>query len=105
VLRFEDSQAVGAFGDEHVDAIVGFGARVQAHAGARLIVHCHHGQSRSPAALFVLLAVALGPGREAEAFARPWPNRRLILVADARLARAGALVRELDGYRERFQPG
>jgi predicted protein tyrosine phosphatase len=114
VMSFEDSvlDAPGGFGPEQVDALVGLAQRAQAHpGGARLIAHCHHGQSRSPAALFVMLAATLGPGEESVAFrrarmaagGRPWPNRRMVLVADERLQRGGALVRELDAYRERFR--
>jgi hypothetical protein len=36
---------------------------------------------------------------------RPWPNRLIVEVADEGLGRGGALVRELDQYRDRFRPG
>lgn len=97
-----------------IDAIVAFLEEVLASAKdapVRLVVHCHHGQSRSPAAAFVALAMHLGQGNEAEAFAQMrraapgcWPNRLLVELADARLARNGALVRELDRFRTKFRP-
>jgi predicted protein tyrosine phosphatase len=50
-----------------------------------------------------------GAGREQEAFAallartvKPWPNRRMVGLADAGLARSGTLLQPLDAYRCRF---
>lgn len=55
-------------------------------------------QSRSPAAAFIALAIALGPGQEREAFkrtvraagGRPWPNRLIVEVADEARSRRRA---------------
>lgn len=80
------------------------------HAAAeptRLLVHCHMGVSRSTATGYVALALAAGPGREADAFGRllavtnkPWPNRLVVSLADAALACDGALLAPLDAYRD-----
>jgi predicted protein tyrosine phosphatase len=117
VLRVEDTVAgrgPDSFAASHLTRVVDLVARMEKSGpSARLLVHCHHGQSRSPAAAFIALAIALGPGQEREAFkrvvraagGRPWPNRLIVEVADEGLGRAGALVRELDRYRDRFRPG
>lgn len=74
--------------------------------GARLLVHCHMGVSRSTACAYTALAVHVGPGREAEALTRllaitnkPWPNKLVVELADATLDRGGALVAPLLDYR------
>jgi predicted protein tyrosine phosphatase len=111
VVRFRDTLVegvYGSFGEKELREVLGFieeaiaASRVEA---VRLIVHCHHGQSRSPAAAFIALALALGPGREHEAFKyvvarseNPWPNRLVIELADKALGRGGALLRELDAF-------
>jgi predicted protein tyrosine phosphatase len=78
-------------------------------ADSRLLLHCHAGASRSPAFAYGALAMARGPGREAEAFAdlltithKPWPNRRIIEALDNLLGRGGDLIQPLDSYRTRF---
>jgi predicted protein tyrosine phosphatase len=70
------------------------------------LVHCSAGVSRSGAAAYVLACVVMGPGREAEAMAhviqiKPsvFPNRRMVWLADAILARGGAMIA---GYRASF---
>lgn len=77
----------------------------------RLLVHCHQGQSRSPALAYAALALHLGPGREREAWkamraAAPncWPNGLLVAAADEQLGRGGALLAELEAFRRRFRP-
>ncbi len=68
-----------------------------------VLVHCEAGISRSTAAVVILAAALLGPGREREAVdvarrsvpgARP--NRLMVSLADAVLARHGALERALE---------
>jgi predicted protein tyrosine phosphatase len=65
----------------------------------RLLLHCHAGISRSPAAAMILLARHLGPGRELEAAAEVFrvrpaacPNLALLRAGDELLNRQGALV-------------
>lgn len=76
----------------------------------RLVVHCHMGQSRSPAFAYVTHALHLGPGREAEAFQRMrsstpgcWPNALLIELADEHLGRGGALLAPYTAFREKHR--
>jgi predicted protein tyrosine phosphatase len=64
------------------------------------------GVSRSTATAYTALAIAAGPGHEAAAFDRllavtnkPWPNGRVIALADAALARGGAMTAALEAYR------
>ncbi len=78
-------------------------------ADARLLTHCHMGASRSTAAAYLAFAVHAGLGAEGRAFERflaatnkPWPNRRMVALADDILGRDGALVAPLDGYRDAF---
>ena len=75
-------------------------------ADSRLICHCHMGASRSTAAAFTALAIHFGPGAEAAAFQaflrvtnKPWPNLRMVALADEHLGRAGAMVAALVTYR------
>jgi predicted protein tyrosine phosphatase len=115
IVRFEDVLEDGAPGGmtpADGETIVVF-VEEAVRADARLLVHCHHGQSRSTAVAFAAAAIALGAGREREAFSmmvraaagRPWPNQRVVAALDARLGRGGALTREVDAYRARFRPG
>ena len=117
VVRFRDTLVegvYGSFGEAELSSVLGFIEEAIAASrtdAVRLVVHCHHGQSRSPAAAFIALALALGPGREREAFervlartVRPWPNRLMIELADRVLGRGGAFVRELDAFQTRFEP-
>jgi predicted protein tyrosine phosphatase len=73
---------------------------------ARLLTHCHMGVSRSTAAAYLAFAVHAGRGAESRAFAdflaavnKPWPNRRMIALADELLDCGGALLGPLDAYR------
>jgi predicted protein tyrosine phosphatase len=75
----------------------------------RLLVHCHAGASRSPAIVYILFAMKLGEGKEAEAFAelmartvKPWPNRKLIELADVALERSNKMLGPLEAYRAKF---
>jgi predicted protein tyrosine phosphatase len=80
----------------HVEAILQFGDALD---GARLLVHCHAGISRSTAATMLLLAQA-DPARDPDLIVaeiverRPkaWPNLRMVELGDALLGRRGALV-------------
>ena len=91
---------------EKVRAILQFGQRCLVEANApktvTVLVHCHAGVSRSPAAAFVLARQALGPGREHEALEyvrtmRPYgvPNSLIVRHADALLEAGGGMLRAL----------
>ncbi len=74
----------------------------------KLLVHCFHGVGRSAAALYAIKADRLGPGHEAEALQflleqqpEATPNRVFVQLADAVLARQGALVAVLDAWESR----
>lgn len=84
-------------GEAHVRAILGFGRTLR--PGARLLIHCMAGISRSTAAAW-MLACQARPGREAEMLAhvrriRPQalPNRLMVRIADDVLGARGRLVR------------
>ena len=69
---------------------------------SRVLVHCNHGASRSPALAYVFVADLLGAGREAEALQtvleiRPEaiPNSLVVQLGDTFLARNGALLQPL----------
>ena len=76
-------------------------------APARLLVHCHAGISRSTASAYIALARDFGLDRADDAFrallrspVNPWPNRRLVSLADDALGARGRLLAPLDAYRE-----
>lgn len=78
---------------------------LRAHAGKKVLVHCHVGLSRSTAMAYAMMADRLGPGREAEALARvvavrpvATPNRLVVSLADAALGRGGDLVAALEAH-------
>ena len=112
LLRFQDIDASQPDGPtaEHVREIIAFADKVRgAHARspARLLVHCHAGISRSTASAYIALARDLGVGRADDAFRallrvtiNPWPNRRLVLLADDALGANGRLLAPLDAYRD-----
>ncbi len=73
---------------------------------ARLFIHCHAGASRSTATAYLALVRQHGPAAADAAFAellaitnKPWPNRRIVALADAILAARGRLLAPLDAYR------
>lgn len=112
LLRFLDidvSQPDGPTAG-HAEQIIAFADQVRsAHAlaPARLLVHCHAGISRSTASAYIALARDFGVDRAADAFRallrvtiNPWPNRRLVSLADSTLAAGGRLLAPLDVYRE-----
>ena len=112
LLRFMDIDALEPNGPtaEHVEKIIGFADDVRgahARAPARLLIHCHAGISRSTASAYLTLARDFGLDRAADAFRRllritvnPWPNRRMVALADDALGAKGRLLAPLDAYRE-----
>ncbi|MBM3653174.1 MAG: protein tyrosine phosphatase [Alphaproteobacteria bacterium] len=83
-------------GEEHIDRLLAF--LEEWDRSAPLVIHCYAGVSRSPAAAFVA-ACALAPHRNELEIARELrrvsptatPNRRLVAIADDRLARGGLM--------------
>ena len=116
-LRFHDiiepTPGMEAPRPEHIGQLLALG-RDLATRGAdnlHLLVHCHAGFSRSPAALALLLAQAR-PWLRAEGIAaavlqiRPkaWPNLRVIELGDEALDRRGEIVAAASRiYRVRLQ--
>jgi predicted protein tyrosine phosphatase len=102
---------------EHVCQLLALGRDLGAaqSSNPHLLIHCHAGFSRSPAALALLLAQAR-PSLVAEFLAtevpriRPnaWPNLRIIELGDSMLHRRGALVDAASliyCYRLETEPG
>jgi predicted protein tyrosine phosphatase len=96
---------------EHIRQLLALGRDVLTSAGddGRLLIHCHAGFSRSPAAFAVLLAQAqpclLAQSIAAEVLRiRPnaWPNLRIIELGDRMLVRHGKLV-EAAGWIYRYR--
>lgn len=88
---------------DHAEAILGFGRQLP--AGARVLIHCHAGVSRSTAAGF-LLAAARMPGNEQAAFdliksIRPvaQPNRLLVRHGDQLLGAGKRMIQCVDRGR------
>lgn len=111
LLRFldiEEGESEGPATD-HVEAIIGFVDRVHREcrrAPARLLIHCHAGVSRSTASAYLARVREMGVDRADEAFqdllritVNPWPNRRLVQLADEALTASGRLLAPLDAYR------
>ncbi len=85
--------------DDHIAGLIGFLEGWD--GGTPLLVHCFAGISRSTAAALIALTFR-HDGREEEAALRlraaashAQPNRRMIELADARLARGGRLLAAL----------
>lgn len=83
--------------ERHVRAILEFGTRLE--PGARVLIHCMAGISRSTAAAWAIGAQAM-PGQEIEVYAhirriRPqaMPNRLMVAIADRLLGAEGRMVR------------
>lgn len=73
---------------------------------ARLLIHCHAGASRSTATAYLALVRQHGIDAAEAAFAelltltnKPWPNRRIVALADELLAARGRLLAPLEAYR------
>lgn len=88
---------------DHAEAILDFGRQLP--AGARVLVHCHAGVSRSTAAGFLLMAARM-PGQEDVAFnlikrIRPvaQPNRLLVRHGDRLLGAEKRMIRCVDRGR------
>lgn len=112
ILRFRDSEVGvedGGPGPEHVQAVIELADRALAasrQAPVRLLIHCHAGASRSTASAYVALVRRLGLQGIDEAFAellritnKPWPNRRIVALADELLRARGRMLAPLDRYR------
>jgi predicted protein tyrosine phosphatase len=102
---------------KHIRRLLRLGRDLAAAQSAdrHLLLHCHAGFSRSPAALALLVAQAQ-PSLAAESLAaevlriRPnaWPNLRIIELGDSMLHRRGALVEaasQIYRYRLESEPG
>jgi predicted protein tyrosine phosphatase len=105
-LEFDDvsTELVGFVAPkvEHVQRLISFAARVRGSAGD-VLVHCEAGISRSTAAVVILAAALLGPGRELEAVDAAFaatpvarPNRLMVALADGELGLDGKLVAALE---------
>lgn len=120
-LRFHDIIAdlpgMEPPGPEDIRRLLALGRELAASREAcpHLLIHCHAGFSRSPAALALLLAQAQ-PSLAAAQLAmevlriRPnaWPNLRIIELGDSMLRRGGALVEAASSiyrYRLEREPG
>lgn len=102
ILAFDDID----FGDEdllagahQIESALIFARR---HQDRNLFIHCHAGQSRSPAVALAIIADRMGYGREEEAVdalkvVRNWstPNMLVVALADRLLQRDGMLVNAL----------
>jgi len=84
---------------EDIAALLRFGRDIMRASHAHLLVHCHMGGSRSPAAMALILAQARPDRPALEAMPevgrirpRMWPNLRIIELGDAALGRKGELV-------------
>lgn len=84
----------------HVRAILAFGGQLP--PGARVLIHCMAGISRSTAAAWIL-GVQAAPGRERDILAhirrlRPqaMPNRLMVAIADRMLESGGRMVAARD---------
>ena len=92
---------------EHIEAILAFG-RSLADGGRgdrHVLVHCHMGVSRSPAATATLLALVHPDEDEDALFARlltlrpqAWPNCRMVGLSDDLLGRRGRFISALGRF-------
>ena len=97
-LLFADSTDDSGPNDDDIRTLIAV-ARSLAGRTGRVLAHCQAGISRSSAAAVIVYAIALGPGREREAYERVMrqrefasPNRRMIEIADRLLELEGRLV-------------
>lgn len=104
----EDSSAEGPI-TRVVEDLLAFLSDWSQGDDQRLLSHCHMGASRSTAAAYLAAAPRHGAGAEAEAFDaflgltnKPWPNLKIVVLADDVLTRKGALVAPLEAYRRSY---
>jgi predicted protein tyrosine phosphatase len=90
--------------EAHIETLLEFGARWRPEE--RMVVHCHAGASRSPAAILILLAQK-NPGREFELVRllrqrahHIRPNSLMIDIADRLLVCEGRLIEAVKTMRE-----
>jgi Predicted protein tyrosine phosphatase len=100
----EPREGFTAPASEHVEELLEF--LRSSPPDVSLLIHCHAGVSRSPAAALIALVLD-APGREQEAAlllrkAAPfaYPNRLLVRLADRALDRGGALVAAVESIGE-----
>jgi len=105
----EDSSAEGPIARVVEDLLAFLSEWSQGQDNQRLLSHCHMGASRSTAAAYLAAAMRHGPGAEAEAFQaflgltnKPWPNIKIVALADDILSRKGALIAPLEAYRRTY---
>ena len=105
----EDASADGPITQVVEDLLEFLSEWAQSGDDQRLLSHCHMGASRSTAAAYLATALRHGPGAEPEVFNaflsftnKPWPNLKIVALADDILARKGALVAPLLAYREAY---
>ena len=89
--------------------LIGIFRQIQHESSAtpiRLLIHCHAGASRSPAAAYIALALWRPQVSEIRVFEelrsivpKPWPNSRMVTVADELLGRQGRLLEPLENYK------
>jgi len=108
LLRFHDTEAVedNGPGPADVTAMLQLIARATTKPASRLFIHCHAGASRSTATAYLALVHRHGLGGVDAAFSellrvtnKPWPNRRIVALADELLGGGGRLLMPLDAYR------
>jgi len=111
-LRFHDiiTPQPGLIAPEahHIRSLLAFGRGVLRSNASHLLVHCHMGVSRSPAAMAALLAQANPEADEravishvADLRPQAWPNLLMVALADEQLHRDGRLVAALKPLYER----
>ena len=73
----------------------------------RTLVHCHGGVSRSTAATYILMCASMPDVAPEEHFVnllriapKPWPNLRMVTIADGILGAGGKMIAPLKTYRE-----
>jgi predicted protein tyrosine phosphatase len=111
-LRFHDiiTPEPGLIAPEprHINELLAFGRGVRPSNAPHLLVHCHMGVSRSPAAMAALLAQANPEADEralishiADLRPQAWPNLLMVTLADEQLHRGGRLVAALKPLYQR----
>lgn len=93
---------------QHIETLIAFGRRWDAKAP--MMINCHMGQSRSPAAAYIVLCLKI-PGRElacAELLRRQAPhcepNLLMVRIADAILDRQGRMTAAIQNLGKPVDP-